>query len=228
MTIIRWVALPIAVIVGPIIVSAIFTVIYNVGSFLWGESALGYPKEGEIVSIVAIMGTLGRDLLTGFSIPMIAHEIAPSFKKVATIVAAIMGVCFSVSSIVLNMQQEGSFGWVSFGIVVTIAGVVCGTYLVGKKEVYSPNSNMNTLKKDQNSPSSIKRDPEQIAVELAKTESGQEVMEMIDQYVRTNEDPVHVVQQIMAEYPEHAELALKWYRFLTVRSFHAHTDKAED
>lgn len=59
------------------------------------------------------------------------------------------------------------------------------------------------------------RSAEQIAVELTKTEAGQELKELIDQYVRTDEDPEHVEQQIMAEYPEHAELAMEYYRFLT-------------
>ena len=59
------------------------------------------------------------------------------------------------------------------------------------------------------------RSAEQIAVELTKTESGQEVKELIDQYVRTDEDPEHVEQQIMAEYPEHAELAMEYYHSLT-------------
>ena len=59
------------------------------------------------------------------------------------------------------------------------------------------------------------RSAEQIAVELTKTESGQEVKELIDQYVRTDEDPEHVEQQIMAEYPEQAELAMEYYHSLT-------------
>lgn len=59
------------------------------------------------------------------------------------------------------------------------------------------------------------RSAEQIAVELTKTEAGQELKGMIDQYVRTDEDPVHVEQQIMAGYPEHAELAMEYYNSLT-------------
>jgi hypothetical protein len=70
---------------------------------------------------------------------------------------------------------------------------------------------------EKNSPSPLKRNPEEIVIELTKIEAGQETKEQIDLWVSIDEDPEFVAQQIRECVPSLEELAMEYYHSLTAK-----------
>lgn len=123
--VLRWVALPFAVVIGAFLLSAIFTLLCNLGSPLYGGEKLGYPTDGGVVSIIDIILTLGRDVATGFAATAISFAVAPTHKKTTAVVTATAVACFGVVSIILNFINGGSL-WLLVGTILTMAGAVIG------------------------------------------------------------------------------------------------------